>query len=84
MKYTEFKKWKTEELRNVPCLLYRLDGKVQDVGMPRPVYKSELGTLMEVFIKHQAIPWWKRAWDHKSVTDMFIRIFNQISVEWMD
>jgi hypothetical protein len=45
-------------------------------------YVSNLGDLIEDFIKHQTLPFWKRKYYHKHLTKMYKKILNQFAISW--
>lgn len=76
--YKELEKYKTG---NKVDAIGVLPNK-REVPIKQDEYIAGLGDLIQDFIKHESKPYWKRKYYHEHLTELYLKMLNEIQVPY--
>ncbi len=76
MFYKEISKYKTGKKIPTICTIVNSDATCT-INLDE--HRFPLGDLINDFIKHESKPFWKKDYGHKDITELYIKILNQLA-----
>ena len=77
--YKELDKYKTG--KKVDAIGVIVNHGNKEIAIKLDEYECELGDLMNDFINHKNKPFWRRKYYHSHLTDLYIKMLNQIKIK---
>ena len=77
--YKELKKYKTG--KKIDAIGVIVNHNNMEIDIKLDEYEYKLGDLMNDFISHKNKPFWKRKYYHNHLTEIYIKMLNQVTLK---